>query len=111
MLAYGAPANAQDDYLRMSESTAIECMYKFCRRVVGHFGNYYLRGPTEPETASIMAQIVARGFLETSIGCIGHGRTAYLLGKICTKGIMDIATWCLKLWQIMTYGFGILSLA
>jgi hypothetical protein len=62
MLAYGAPANAQDDYLRMSESTAIECMYKFCRAVVGHFGNYYLRGPTEPETASIMAQIVARGF-------------------------------------------------
>ncbi|XP_071678388.1 uncharacterized protein [Lolium perenne] len=30
MLAYGAPADTQDDYLRMSESTAIECMYKFC---------------------------------------------------------------------------------
>nr|XP_051210969.1 uncharacterized protein LOC127328407 [Lolium perenne] len=29
MLAYGAPADTQDDYLRMSESTAIECMYKF----------------------------------------------------------------------------------
>ncbi|KAK1610218.1 hypothetical protein QYE76_033891 [Lolium multiflorum] len=33
MLAYGAPADTQDDYLRMSESTAIECMYKFCRAV------------------------------------------------------------------------------
>jgi hypothetical protein len=30
MLAYGAPADTQDDYLRMSESTAMECMYKFC---------------------------------------------------------------------------------
>jgi hypothetical protein len=29
MLAYGAPADAQDDYLRMTESTTIECMYKF----------------------------------------------------------------------------------
>ena len=41
MLAYGAPADTQDDYLRMSESTAIECMYKFCRAVVGKFGKYY----------------------------------------------------------------------
>ena len=29
MLAYGAPADTHDDYLRMSESTAIECMYIF----------------------------------------------------------------------------------
>ncbi|KAK1662048.1 hypothetical protein QYE76_050207 [Lolium multiflorum] len=43
MLAYGAPADTQDDYLRMSESTAIECI---CRAVVGKFGKYYLRGPT-----------------------------------------------------------------
>jgi hypothetical protein len=54
MLAYGAPTDAHDDYLRMSESTAIECMYKFCRAVVGQFGKYYLRGPTEAETARIM---------------------------------------------------------
>jgi hypothetical protein len=48
--------------------------------------------------------------LEASIACIGHGRTICLLGKVCTKGVIDIAVWCLKLWQIMTYGFGILSL-
>jgi hypothetical protein len=62
MLAYGAPADAQDDYLRMSESTAIECMYKFCRAVVGHFGKNYLGGPTEAETTRIMAQNSPRGF-------------------------------------------------
>ncbi|KAK1628920.1 hypothetical protein QYE76_003235 [Lolium multiflorum] len=33
MLAYGAPADTQDDYLCISESTDIECMYKFCRAV------------------------------------------------------------------------------
>jgi hypothetical protein len=72
ILAYGAPADAHDDYLRMSESTAIECIYKFCRAMVGHFSKYYLRGPTEAETARIMAQIAARGFpgMLGSIDCM-----------------------------------------
>ena len=46
MLAYGAPGDIQDDY-RMSESTAIQEMYRFCRAVVVVFGPQYLRGPTE----------------------------------------------------------------
>jgi hypothetical protein len=32
MLAYGSPADSHDDYLRMSESTVIKCMYKLCSR-------------------------------------------------------------------------------
>jgi hypothetical protein len=63
MLAYGAPADAQDDYLRMTESTTIECMYKFCRATVQYFVKHYLRRPTEAETAGIMEQNAARGFL------------------------------------------------
>ena len=72
MLAYGAPADSQDDYLRMSESTAIECMYRFCRAVVGKFGKDYLRGTNEAETARIMAQNAARGFpgMIESIDCM-----------------------------------------
>jgi hypothetical protein len=99
MFAYGAPVDAHDDYLRMSESIAIECMYKFCRAVEGHFGKYYLRGPTKAETTRIMSQNIARGFLgclEVSIACIGHGRTVCLLGKVYTKGVMDIIVWCLS---------------
>jgi hypothetical protein len=45
-------------------------------------------------------------FLEALIACIDHEITVNLPSKVCTKGIMDIAVWCLKLWLIMTSGFG-----
>ncbi|XP_010239138.2 uncharacterized protein LOC100834642 [Brachypodium distachyon] len=62
LLAYGIPADTQDDYLRMAKSTAIECMYRFCRAIVAVFGEQYLRTPTAEDTARIMAQNAERGF-------------------------------------------------
>ena len=62
LLAYGAPANLQDDYLRMSESTAIECLNRYCSAVVAVFGPDYLRSPTAEDTAQILATNEARGF-------------------------------------------------
>ncbi|XP_073139082.1 uncharacterized protein [Henckelia pumila] len=37
-LDYGVPANHLDEYLRMGESTAIRCIFKFCEYVVEIFG-------------------------------------------------------------------------
>jgi hypothetical protein len=56
MLAYGAPGDsADDDYLRMAESTAFDCFYRFYRAVIAVFGDIYLRSPTVKDTAQILA--------------------------------------------------------
>jgi hypothetical protein len=56
MLAYGALGDAHDDYIRMAESTVMECMYRFCRAVVLVFGLDYMRTVNEEYTAWIPAQ-------------------------------------------------------
>lgn len=72
MLAYGAPGDTTDDYLRMAESTAFDCFYRFCRAVIAVFGDIYLRSPTVQDTARILAFNEARGFpgMLGSIDCM-----------------------------------------
>jgi hypothetical protein len=43
MLAYGAPGDSTDDYLRMAESTTFDCFYRFYRAVIAVFGDTCLR--------------------------------------------------------------------
>jgi hypothetical protein len=42
ILAYGLPANAVDEYVRIGPSTAQEALKHFCRAVIDAFGGYYL---------------------------------------------------------------------
>jgi hypothetical protein len=72
MLAYGAPGDSTDDYLRMAESITFDCFYRFCRAVIAVFGNTYLRSPTVQDTAQILAFKEARGFpgMLASIDCM-----------------------------------------
>jgi hypothetical protein len=61
------------------------------------------------ESCHGMEQDAFLGCLRASVVCIELGRTAHLLGMGCTRVILKSAVWYLKLWQIMTSGFGMLS--
>ncbi|XP_051197095.1 uncharacterized protein [Lolium perenne] len=58
MLAYGAPGDSTDDYLRMAESTVLNCFYRFYRAVIALFGDIYLRSPTEEEREVLFEFVV-----------------------------------------------------
>ncbi|KAG2270135.1 hypothetical protein Bca52824_064690 [Brassica carinata] len=40
ILAYGMPADATDEYIKIGKSTAIECMKRFCRAIVSVFSEW-----------------------------------------------------------------------
>ncbi|KAM3240034.1 hypothetical protein ACQJBY_053612 [Aegilops geniculata] len=62
MLAYGIPGDLVDEYVRMSETTCLMSMYKFCQAVIEVFGPEYLRQPTATDTERLLATNAARGF-------------------------------------------------
>jgi hypothetical protein len=61
-LAYGVPGDLTDDYMRMSESTCHEAMYRFCEDVIAVFGEYYLREPNMDDTSRLLSINESRGF-------------------------------------------------
>jgi hypothetical protein len=54
MLAYGSPADALDEYLKIGKCTALECFDKFAQGVIEVFGGEYLRPPTREELEHIL---------------------------------------------------------
>ncbi|XP_020243553.1 uncharacterized protein LOC109821808 [Asparagus officinalis] len=54
MLAYGLPADATDEYVKISKSTAIESMPKFCHAMVEIFAERYLRTPNANDIARLL---------------------------------------------------------
>ncbi|CAM8886269.1 unnamed protein product [Rhodiola kirilowii] len=62
MLAYGVFADAVDDYVRIGESTAIECLKKFVTDVIVIFEGEYLRKPNSNDVQRLLEMGEARGF-------------------------------------------------
>ena len=57
MLAYGLPADATDEYIKIGESTTIESLKRFYRVVVEEFKYEYLRSPN----ATVVARLLRIG--------------------------------------------------
>ncbi|CAN6179989.1 unnamed protein product [Urochloa humidicola] len=72
MLAYGSPADFLDGYVRLGESTIIECLSHFVEAVVNVFGEEYLRAPNAKDIERLMAINSARGFpgMYGSVDCM-----------------------------------------
>ena len=62
MLAYGMSADSIDEYVRIGESTTIECVKRFCQGVVEIFGPEYLRSPNATDIIRLLHKANQRGF-------------------------------------------------
>ena len=62
MLAYGMSADSINEYVRIRESTTIECVKRFCQGVVEIFGPEYLRSPNTADILRLLRKANQRGF-------------------------------------------------
>ncbi|XP_042396392.1 uncharacterized protein LOC121986491 [Zingiber officinale] len=53
-LAYEAPTDHYDEYLRIAETTVIQCLFNFCRYVIEVFGAQYLRRPNAADIQHLL---------------------------------------------------------
>ena len=53
-MAYGVPADACDEYVKISESSAIKSLKRFCRAIIEIFSTQYLRSPTTNDIARLL---------------------------------------------------------
>lgn len=61
-LAYGCPADSVDEYGRMSESTARNCLLMLCRTTGNLYGAEYLRTPNSADIKRLLHEGQKRGF-------------------------------------------------
>ncbi|XP_062556708.1 uncharacterized protein LOC134221532 [Armigeres subalbatus] len=61
-LAYGMPADAVDEYLRLAESTALKCLEEFCGTTFRIYSSKYLRYPTPADVERLLRVGNNRGF-------------------------------------------------
>ncbi|XP_021850824.2 uncharacterized protein [Spinacia oleracea] len=54
ILAYGSPADVVDEYIKIGESTSIECLFNFCRAVIEVFGDVYMRRPNDNDVQRLL---------------------------------------------------------
>ncbi|XP_048603562.1 uncharacterized protein LOC111203417 [Brassica napus] len=72
MMAYGCPADAVDEYLRLGETTALLCLEHFVQGIIDLFGEEYLRRPTPEDLQRLLDTGEERGFpgMIGSIDCM-----------------------------------------
>ena len=62
MLAYGMSTDSLDEYVRIGETTTIECVKRFCQGVVEIFGPEYFRSPNVTDISRLLWKANQRDF-------------------------------------------------
>ncbi|XP_076924302.1 uncharacterized protein LOC143586706 [Bidens hawaiensis] len=72
VLAYGTSTDAQDEYLRISDTVTRDSLLKFIEGVISCFGQEYLRRPNEDDLRRLLHVGKERGFpgIIGSIDCM-----------------------------------------
>ncbi|KAI7943845.1 hypothetical protein MJO28_011373 [Puccinia striiformis f. sp. tritici] len=75
MLASGGAADANDEYFRLSESTSLKSLDRFCSAVIAVYSEEYLRSPNEEDMKRILTINEKRGFpgMLGSLDCMHWG--------------------------------------
>jgi hypothetical protein len=79
MFCYGTAADSLDEYLRISDTVATDCLRHFSDAVIACFGDEFLRQPTAADIHRHTSINKARGFpgmFGSWIAPIGSGKTA-----------------------------------
>uniref|UniRef100_A0A0D3BK64 Nuclease HARBI1 n=1 Tax=Brassica oleracea var. oleracea TaxID=109376 RepID=A0A0D3BK64_BRAOL len=61
-LAYGGGADTVDEYVRLGETTARNCLHQFTAAIIDLFGDEYLRRPTPEDLERLLHKGEQRGF-------------------------------------------------
>ncbi|XP_059639777.1 uncharacterized protein LOC132282169 [Cornus florida] len=56
ILAYGCAADHYDEYIKISESTAIKCLKAFCNAIVAVYAEEYMRPPNKADIARLLEE-------------------------------------------------------
>ncbi|KAL5177670.1 Protein ALP1-like [Glycine soja] len=62
ILAYGSHADSVDEYVRIGETTTVECLERFVLGICTIFGNEYLRRPNNEDIERLLQMGAACGF-------------------------------------------------
>ncbi|XP_057542524.1 uncharacterized protein LOC130820963 [Amaranthus tricolor] len=82
MLAYGCSADQVDEYLKLGESTARECLSQIVDGVIAQFATEYLRKPTPEDMQRLLREGEARNFP----GMLGSIDCMHWVWKNCPAG-------------------------
>ncbi len=113
-LAYGTPADAVEEYIRIGETTAILSLKKFCASVIDVFGGQYLRAPTNNDVNKLLDIRAARG-LPGMLGSVDCMHWTWKIVRLRGKDSIPVKKknkqLSSKLLLAMTCGYGMLFLA